>query len=412
MQDRRPGSRQAVAFLVVSLAATGILAALAWVLDPEVARIRLSDDGKFGPVTEEWLRLYSRAALVLVALVGGVTAVGLLRRRALEGLVARHPLALPRLALAGGALILGLLGAEFGLRAAGLGIGETSTNSAAYREYAHRFHALVREQRDRRGYRETRLERPAPEGVSRILVVGDSFVFGFGVEASVDTFPAVLERELAALSGSPRCEVLNAGRMGADSAEQVAILQELLPGVAPDLVLIGYYVNDGESTAEKNAFFGSRRLLPVISDNLVRVSRLWRLCEGAITRRLENAGWRRTYIDHLLAQTAPGSQAWEEHRADLQRLLELAGRGAVFVIFPLIADYDDYPLEALHERVAAVAEEAGVPVLDLREALRGLRPDEIQAAPFDPHLNERGLAVTAAATARFLADRGLLPNSP
>lgn len=412
MPQRHPGSRQAAALTLASLLGAAGLAALAWTLDPDVVQHHFSGDGELGPVTARWLGVYARVAWGLAALMGALAAAGLLRRRALERMLARSPLALPRIVLACAALALGLLGAELAVRALGWGHSSSSTNTTAARDYSHQFMQSIRIQLDDRGYRETRWDRPAPPGVGRILVLGDSFVFGFGVSALEDTFPAALERELAAGPGAPRCEVLNLGLPGADSAGEAAVLQELLPEVAPDLVLIGYYVNDCETPDEKIAFFGSRRLLPLLSDNLELISDLWRFVESEIVWQLEAAGLRITYAEHLREQALPGSDAWGQHRSDLRRLLEQAGRPAAMVIFPLLTNEDPYPLAALHEQVAQVAAEAGVPVLDLRESLDGLLRDEIQVASFDPHLNARGLALTATATARFLEQEGLVPAPP
>ena len=117
-------------------------------------------------------------------------------------------------------------------------------------------------------------------------------------------------------------------------------------------------------------------------------------------------------VDHLRAQAAPGSAEWAEHEAAVRRLLRAAGPSTVLVIFPLVTDLERYPLDALHAKVAGVAREEGVPVLDLRDALSGGSPELLRVAPWDPHLNEYGLSLAAEATAAFLLERGLVPGAP
>lgn len=408
MPAQPEGARQAKAVTVLAGAVAVGAALLAWVLSPGFVAARLSGDGQLAKATAEWLALYA----IIAWWVAGAAAAGacgcLVGRAGLRRVLARSPRVLPRLALVAGSTAVALLLGEGLVRVLG---GGTSTNSAAYRNYSHDYRQGIAAQLDARGYRETRLETPPAPGTFRILAVGDSFVFGFGVASSEDTWPAAIERSLTGRSGpdAPRYQVLNAGRPGADSAREFAVLRELLPDVQPDLVLLGYYVNDCETVAEKRAYFASRRLLPVISENMERVSQLWWLLESVLVRRLEAAGLRPSYVEHLLAQTEPGSEAWAAHEADLRRLMERAGRPAVLVLFPLLTDFDDYPLSVLHERVAAVAEAAGLPVLDLVEAFAGIAPERLEVSPRDPHLNEYGLALAAEATVRFLVERELLP---
>ncbi len=80
----------------------------------------------------------------------------------------------------------------------------------------------------------------------RILVVGDSFTLGRGVN-SEETFPKVLEALLnssAAGAGSKKYEVVNAGVDGYGTDQEYLYLQELLPRYKPDMVIVGLNSND------------------------------------------------------------------------------------------------------------------------------------------------------------------------
>ena len=381
-------------------------------LDPEIARTAFSGDGELAPFTISWLERYRVAALGVAAAALGATALALVRRRALAQRLARHPLCLPRAAALCVSLVVGLGLAEIGLRLSGALDAVQSTNTAAYADYTRAFWQRVRGQLNAQGYRDEPWPPRDAGDDYRILVIGDSFVFGFGVAEREDCFPAALAAALARRPGLVRCRVFNAGRPGADTVEQVRMLTELQPLLQPDLVVLGYYVNDAESEAEKQAFFGQRRLLPLVSDNLERVSHVWRLLEGRVLATLESLGGRRTYVDQLRAQTAPGSEAWEEHRGQLERFFEQAGEPAALVLFPLISDLENYPLEAMHRAVEGVASEAGVPSLDLRTVLVGTSVEDLKVTAFDPHLDARALERTAEATAAFLEDQGLVPHDP
>ena len=69
----------------------------------------------------------------------------------------------------------------------------------------------------------------------RILFLGDSFPFGFGVEAE-EAFPALVEQRLAASLGVP-VTVVNASFPGAGTVDQLPALQHLRPMLQPELVV-------------------------------------------------------------------------------------------------------------------------------------------------------------------------------
>jgi|GEM_PF-3052807 len=103
---------------------------------------------------------------------------------------------------------------------------------------------------------------PDPEldgdGGLRVVCLGDSFTFGWGVE-DADTYPvqleAALEELLAALvagdtahSGPRRspvgAEVLNVGLPGYNTWQEHRLYEKLVRPMAPDVVVLGWYLND------------------------------------------------------------------------------------------------------------------------------------------------------------------------
>jgi hypothetical protein len=89
------------------------------------------------------------------------------------------------------------------------------------------------------GMRDREYARSKPPGVRRVAVLGDSLTFGTGLSAE-QTYPDVLEERLRA----DRVEVLNFGVGGYDVADDAAVLEHAALAYEPDLVLVGYCVND------------------------------------------------------------------------------------------------------------------------------------------------------------------------
>ena len=89
-----------------------------------------------------------------------------------------------------------------------------------------------------RGYRGREYPWNRPAGF-RILGLGDSFAFGFGVEED-DTYLARLERALT----DRQVEVINAGLAGMGPDNEVRLLAADGQGLRPDLVLLGFFVGN------------------------------------------------------------------------------------------------------------------------------------------------------------------------
>jgi lysophospholipase L1-like esterase len=102
-------------------------------------------------------------------------------------------------------------------------------------QYRHRFST------NSKGFRGTNeYAVPKPPGLFRALALGDSVVCGYGVEDD-QTFCAKMERKL---SPSRRLEVLNLGIPGFGNAEELIQLEQVGFEYQPDLIILGYFVND------------------------------------------------------------------------------------------------------------------------------------------------------------------------
>jgi lysophospholipase L1-like esterase len=100
--------------------------------------------------------------------------------------------------------------------------------------------------------------RKAP-GTYRVLLLGDSFAFGFGVEDDA-TFAAVLQRTLAPPDGFERVEVLNAGVAGWSADQYLLFLESRGFAWKPDLVLLAETENDPADLAWNRLELDARRL--------------------------------------------------------------------------------------------------------------------------------------------------------
>jgi hypothetical protein len=92
--------------------------------------------------------------------------------------------------------------------------------------------------RDNREYPLTK-----PPGTFRILVLGDSVTFGHGALYET-SYPYLIEQQLKAWHPDVKWEVWNLGVPGYNTAQELAQLNELGDRVQPDLVIVGFFLND------------------------------------------------------------------------------------------------------------------------------------------------------------------------
>lgn len=273
------------------------------------------------------------------------------------------------------------------------------------------------------GYRDREFEADK-RGRRRILFFGDSFVVGVGVPSG-QTLPKALERRLA-----PGAEVLNLGVYGYGPDQSYAAFQRDGPSLRPDLVLLGLFPGNDFEDLVKNELFvpdGAGRLArsrvnPV--EAVLPRSALLLKARMALTGRFlaveeEKALIRRLVMDPFTPLGAPGEAGTLRRIRLMEGVLgmwksEMARRRIPFgvVVFPNALDMNRvlHPAAGapaperpfLNESVGlALVRKAGLPALDLREALLS-RPDLVLFNERDLHLSAAGNDLAAAAVAEFV----------
>jgi lysophospholipase L1-like esterase len=105
------------------------------------------------------------------------------------------------------------------------------------------------------GLREKNFALPKPEGLLRIVLLGDSFIQGYGVEAE-ERVGVLLERYLRehASGWNGQLECLHIAVGGWDTVAECAYLRRMLTDLAPDLVLQFLITNDLDDHAAARGF--------------------------------------------------------------------------------------------------------------------------------------------------------------
>ena len=93
------------------------------------------------------------------------------------------------------------------------------------------------------GLRNKEINKEKAEDVSRILAVGDSTTFGYGVELE-QSYPSVLDRDIQDYNFKKKYEVINMGHSGFNLFDYFQLISTIGLSLDPDIILIGIMGND------------------------------------------------------------------------------------------------------------------------------------------------------------------------
>lgn len=245
--------------------------------------------------------------------------------------------------------------------------------------------------------------REKPAGVRRILVLGDSVAFGWGV-AEPEIFARRIEKQLRSELACP-VEVLNASVSGYGSVEEADYFLSEGLALAPDVVLIYQVENDNVIATPAHGAVATW-----IKDRIVYRSYL----VNATVQALRTLRWK------LQARAGGGDAAayaaiqrkWPEipgsaeSLAALRRIGEAArAHGIAVVLASHPSNADDPTLDASRNRaLAALADETQMRFVDASAGLRAHRDEDLAVSPTDRHPNGRGHELIAAALLPALRD--------
>jgi hypothetical protein len=257
------------------------------------------------------------------------------------------------------------------------------------------------------GYRDVEHAEPKPDGVRRLLVIGDSYAFGWGVARTSDRFG---ERLAALLDSATRTrwEAINVSKSDRHTLQQREFLQTGMR-YDPDLVILLYVFNDIDylSAAHGTKPITQRNVLSEAPRNFVeRLHPLrllyWNsyLAQGLYVR-LRALSWRFTpYSPSRDLYT--DSAALATHVRDLSGLVSGArARGTAMAIVPFEpAVVHDENVRRRHELFVNAARREGLLVWSLRDAFGTREHSSLIVSSLDTHPNELAHALAAQAVLR------------
>ncbi len=220
--------------------------------------------------------------------------------------------------------------------------------------------------------REIPLERTP--GTERIMMLGDSFVLGWGVPFE-ETISKRLERQFA--KDGKKVEVISTGVGNYNSIMEVEYY--LTRGIKfhPNVVVLNYAFNDAEPvpTYRNNGFFA-------------RNSELLVVFRGGMDSFLRRFGAEKRWDQYYLGLY--GTRGWDAAKAAIHKLAESTreqGVKLIIVSWPELHDVRNYRLQRITDLVHGVADAENVPFIDLLASVKDQESSKLWVTAPDPHPN-------------------------
>ena len=256
------------------------------------------------------------------------------------------------------------------------------------------------------GFRDNEYPYDKSEQVKRIVVIGDSVALGLGVDFK-HSFGNQLESKLnVSLEGAKqKIEVIVLAQAGYSTSRELFLLEHEAFKYSPDLIIWSYVLNDPAHPVyhNENGGLGQYYFEPrlhtahFVSRKLFAFSENW----NASDRELDF---------HTLIHCV----YWNQVVSNIQKMARISRQHSVpliFLIHPVMKENGDsssYPLVHLHEKLAALAISAGLPVIDLLDAYRPYKTDDLNLSDsrgrdlWQP--NEKGHRIVADTLLSYLDD--------
>jgi lysophospholipase L1-like esterase len=278
------------------------------------------------------------------------------------------------------------------------------------------------------GIRNPEVASERTSGSYRIVALGDSHTFGYGVSEE-QTYPRLLENRLRKSAPGQSVDVINAGIEALSVEQEVQLFEERLVPLKPDLVILTYYWNDMPMVGLPDEPWSDRAaMIPAtmkpqaappsnvtgspdgerFSEHARRLLKDSYLLYNIVQRvpilqmRLyptNETQWKRATLE---GKTSARTQAsWTFVESQIARLKTDAVENnftLVILVVPLFEQMisDNYPNAVYQTEIARIGRAHDIEVIDPLPEIRGSKPSYPRDfIPFDGHPNGRIYAVMA-----------------
>jgi lysophospholipase L1-like esterase len=243
------------------------------------------------------------------------------------------------------------------------------------------------------GLRDNELDYERKDGELRVLMLGDSLTFGWGVTVE-NTVAERLEALLDEAFPGRRVEVINGGVGNYNTSMEVAWFLSEGIRYEPEVVILNYFINDAEPTPKRKGGF--------LAENFYAYVFLAGKADSILRKYLNRVNWRE-YYRLLYDDEADG---WQQAAHSINELAGFCEKNSIelrIVNYPELRELENYPFADVTEKIRSLARVHRVPFLDLLPAARVEDEPDLWVTREDPHPNGRANELFARAIFDWLA---------
>jgi lysophospholipase L1-like esterase len=240
------------------------------------------------------------------------------------------------------------------------------------------------------GLRDREFVKPKPAGTYRILVLGDSFTWGIGLDID-DTMTKRMERALA--DRAHPVEVVNGSIPGFNTTQELRLLRNKGLSYDPDFLLLQYNMNDIEFRPElATEPYDPSKVVPIVEvdqhqtiedfthhkglrafiQRLQDDSPLVNFLVPRVGSLLRRAGLLHSaefsWVEKTFSGFTDQNPGWRESKkalASMKKIADERGMPFVVLIYPLLVELNHYKGQRAHDAIRTYCESIGVPTIDL-----------------------------------------------
>lgn len=276
----------------------------------------------------------------------------------------------------------------------------------------------AREGINKRSVRHKAIIMPKPEGLFRVVVLGDSLSW---------SWPSYVDFLRTALAGKGKFEVINAGIPGYTAFQEVGLFEEYLDETDPDLVIWSYCLNDNHRFLHKfdprgHMLMTDEALRSLSTDTrwdalishsyLLTLARVGQLAQKQKAQKSDGYVWK----DSIEFNNAWKDHTWGDYEKQLVRLKGLVGEARMIIVAVpyepqvlLRADKDLAYVLKPQSKVSALCIKHRIHCMDLFSEFAKAYDGKKKLYTDGIHLNEDGHRLAKQEIMKFLVTKQVLP---
>jgi hypothetical protein len=246
-----------------------------------------------------------------------------------------------------------------------------------------------------------------PDDTYRIIGLGDSFAWGWGVSDNRRTTFKYLECWLNADDGGQHYEVINCARPARTVRYYETFLKQYGELFGPDMVIVLYNLNDSyiahaSMVVDKRTEAVMRQQKDPWSD----ISKLYRLIKKRIVKKRVHdytvKHIKDSYFGHLRQERWEAAQ---NNIREIQKFCKEKGIELIIVIFPLLFELEkSYPFESEVHEVDQFLKSNHIRTVNLLPTFKGKKTFVLWSSPTDSHPNKVAHRLAAETIYQYLQE--------